>query len=93
MLILSLIGILVGMVLGIRCKVFVLVPVICVALAIAVIDGIARGDGLWRLAFALIVIAISVQLGYFLGLVTQSVMGAVRGTNNRPVSLPRGRSA
>jgi len=41
MMILILTGVLVGAMLGLRLKVFVLVPVICGALAIVVVDGIA----------------------------------------------------
>jgi hypothetical protein len=93
MLILSLIGFLVGMVLGMLLNVFVVVPVACIALAIAVLDGITRWDGLWPPTFLMIVIASPVQLGYFLGAVAKSVMGSVRGTNHGAVSLPRGRSA
>jgi hypothetical protein len=93
MLILGLIGILVGIVLGMPLNVLVLVPVICIALAIAVLDGIARWDGLWHPTFVMIVIATSVQLGYFLGVVAKSAMGSMRRTNHGAVSLPRGRPA
>jgi len=67
MFILSSLGILVGLLLGARFTVFVLVPVICVALAFAAIDWVARGDGLWRPTFEMMAIAISVQFGYMLG--------------------------
>ena len=88
MVILMVIGILVGAVLGLRFKVLVLVPVICGALSIVVVDGIARGDGLLRIAVAMIVIATSVQLGFVLGIVTRSVMGAARAGNHDGVSVP-----
>jgi len=81
-------SVLVGAMLGLRFKVFVLVPVICGALAIAVVEGIAGGDGLWRLVFAMIVIAASLQLGYILGIVVRFVMGAARADNRDGVSLP-----
>jgi hypothetical protein len=87
MLILMAIGILVGAVLGLRFKVLVLVPVICVALAIVLVDGIARGDGLWWLALAMVVIATSLQLGYILGIVVRFVLGAVRAPNHGRVSM------
>ena len=93
MLILSLISILVGVVFGMRFTVLVVAPVTCGALAIAIADGISRGTGLWRLTFAMIVIGISIQLGYVLGIVAQEVMNSVRGANNKPVSLPRSWSA
>jgi hypothetical protein len=89
MLILSLISILVGVVFGMRFTVLVVAPVTCGALAIAIVDGIPRGTGLWQLTFALIVIGISIQLGYILGIVAQDVVNSARGTNNKPVSLPR----
>jgi len=82
------IGILVGAVLGLRFKVLVLVPVICVALAIVLVDGIARGDGLWWLALAMIVITTSLQLGYILGNVVRFAMGAARAPNHGKVSMP-----
>jgi hypothetical protein len=84
MMILLIMGVLVGVVLGLRFKVFVLVPVICVALAVVVVEGIASGDELWRLALAMIVIATSLQLGYFLG----TVGGAARTSNDGRVSIP-----
>jgi hypothetical protein len=65
--ILILIGVFVGAMLGLRFKVFVLVPVICVALAIVAVGDVARGDDLWQLAISMIVIATSLQVGYFGG--------------------------
>jgi|SRR5450631_4755337 len=88
MVILLVIGILVGAVLSLRFKVLVLVPVICGALSIVVVDGIARGDGLLRLAVAMIAIATSVQLGFILGVGARSVIGATRAGNHDRVSMP-----
>jgi len=86
--ILILLSVLVGAVLGLRFKVFVLVPVICGALAIAVVEGIARGDGPLRLVFAMITITASLQLGYILGIVIRFVISAARADNHDGVSLP-----
>jgi hypothetical protein len=79
-------GVLVGAVLGLRFKVFVLVPVICGALVIVVGDGIARGDAIWRLAFSMIMIVTALQLGYFLGNVIRFVMAPA--PNQGRASLP-----
>jgi hypothetical protein len=87
MVILIMIGILVGAVLGLRFKVLVLVPVVCGALAVVVVNGIARGDGLWQLVLAMTVIAISLQLGYVLGIVVRFVMVAARPNHGR-VTMP-----
>jgi hypothetical protein len=86
MMILILTGVLVGAMLGLRLKVFVLVPVFCGALALVAYDGIARGDTLWRLAFSMIMIATALQFGYFLGNVVRLVI-APAPNQGRP-SLP-----
>jgi hypothetical protein len=83
-----LMGVLVGVVLGLRFKVFVLVPVICGALPVVAIDGVASGDGLLGMVFAMIVMAIALQMGYFLGNVLRFVMGSERSTNSGKVSMP-----
>jgi hypothetical protein len=84
----GLLGVLIGAVLGLRFKVFVLVPVICGASAVVVIGGIARGDTLWRLAFTMVVIATALQMGYFLGNVIRLVTGAARASDHDRVSMP-----
>jgi hypothetical protein len=93
MMILILMGVLVGAVLGLRFKVFVLVPAICGALAIVVVDGIARGDGLLRLVLTMITIAMALQLGYILGTVVRFVDTTSRGRNSMPTSARMGGSA
>jgi hypothetical protein len=88
MIMLMVIGSLVGAVLGVRFKVFVLVPVICAALAIVVVDGIARGDGLWRLSVAMVVVVTSGQLGYIGAIALRFVTGTPRAANHGRISLP-----
>src|ERR1700686_4036379 len=87
MIILILMGVLVGAVL-VRFKVLVLVPVICAALPLVVVAGITRGEGPWRLALAMIVVATSLQLGYLLANFVQLVVRARRATNHRRASMP-----
>jgi hypothetical protein len=88
MMILFLMGVLVGAVLGVRFKVLVLVPAICAALPVVVVAEIARGEGIWGLALATIVVASSLQIGYILGNVVWFVTGAARATNHRTSSMP-----
>jgi hypothetical protein len=88
MMILILIGGLVGAVLGLRYKVFALVPVICLALAIVAVGGVARGDDLRQLVVSMIVIAASLQLGYVGGIL---VLGSTRVISHGPASLPTSR--
>jgi hypothetical protein len=60
-------GIILGAVLGVRYKVFVLVPIMCVALAIVAFDAVAHGDGFGRIALMMFSVATSLQFGYILG--------------------------
>jgi hypothetical protein len=80
--ILILMGVLVGAVLGLRFKVFGLVPVLFGGLAIVVVDGIASGDGVLQLALAIAMTAVALQMGYVLGI----VMAAARAPGR--VSTP-----
>ena len=83
-----LMGILVGVVLGLRFQVFVLVPVSCGALAIVALHGIARGDGFLQLALAVALTVIALQVGYVLGSVV-GLLEAARvdhGKASRPTS-------
>jgi len=83
-----LLGVLVGAVLGLRFTMLVLVPVTCVALGIALVDGIARGDGAWWLAFTMIMISIALQLGYIFGIVVRFVIGGAHAGNHGRDSIP-----
>jgi hypothetical protein len=64
---LILIGGILGVVLGVRYKVFVLVPIMCVALAIVAFDAVAHGDGFGRIALMMFSVVTSLQFGYILG--------------------------
>ena len=64
---LILIGGIVGVVLGLRCKVFVVFPVTCIALAVVVLEAGAQGHGLWRMALMMVGTVTCLQLGYVLG--------------------------
>ena len=88
MIMLMVTGILVGAVLGLRFKVLVVVPVICVELAIVLVDGIARGNGAWWTALAMIAIVISTQVGYFTGNIIKPVT-TTRIAADSGVSMPR----
>ena len=69
MLILAMISFLIGVVLGLRFKVFILVPAIGLALAMVAVNG--AGDGTWPLVGTMVVVATSLQLGYVCGSILQ----------------------
>jgi hypothetical protein len=64
---LTTISILVGVVLGLRFNLFILVPTIGLALTMVVVTGMARGDGAWSLVATMIVVTTFLQLGYIGG--------------------------
>ena len=63
MLILTLIAVLIGVVLGLRFRMLVLLPIICGGIAIIVVDGVARGDGFSQIAFATVATVAALQAG------------------------------
>src|SRR5262249_25644006 len=67
MAILILIGASFGALLGLRFKVFVLVPVTGIALGAVALGGLARAESSGRTLITMIVIATVLQLGYVLG--------------------------
>jgi hypothetical protein len=74
---LAIIGLLAGIALGLRYKVFVLVPAIILAMILAVIGGIAHGDHFWSIILAMAVLGTAVQFGYLAGVTIRAVVGSV----------------
>jgi hypothetical protein len=81
MLILTMISLLIGAALGLRFKVFILVPVIGLALAMVAVNG--AGDGTWQLVVTMVVVATFLQLGYLGGSILQSAVCAGRAADQR----------
>jgi hypothetical protein len=64
MLTLTIVTILVGAVLGLRYKVFTLLPAVMFVLAFVIGVDVARGAGIWRIALDMMVATTALQLGY-----------------------------
>jgi len=64
MLTLTIVTILVGAVLGLRYKVFTLLPAVMFVLVFVIGAGVARGAGIWRIALDMMVATTALQLGY-----------------------------
>ena len=60
-------GILVGATLGLRFRLIVLAPAICLAFAVVVTNGIVHGETAGWTAIAMVVVATSLQLGFLGG--------------------------
>jgi hypothetical protein len=78
-------SLLIGVALGLRFKVLILVPVIGLTLAFAAVDGSAEDD-VWRLVGTMVLAAISLQLGYIGGGVLHFVIGALRTADHTRAS-------
>jgi hypothetical protein len=66
---LAIISVFVGIALGLRFKVLVLVPAIASAIIFIVITGLARGDGFGSIVLATVIVGVALQLGYLIGIV------------------------
>jgi len=86
MLILTMISFLIGLVLGLRFKVFILVPAVGLALAMVAVNG--AGDGTWQLVGTMVVVASSLQLGYVGWSILQFGVFAIRAADHGRASLP-----
>jgi hypothetical protein len=88
MLILAIIGSLVGVALGLRFTMLILVPVIALALAFVAVNGVLIEDGIWRIVGSMIIVVISVQLGYLGGNVLRSLIWGARAADHVRPSIP-----
>jgi hypothetical protein len=87
MMIVSLLGALVGVVLGMRMRVFILYPVIAAVAVVVVAFGIADGDTAWSMVLTIIVAAVVLQLGYLFGLFARVVVAAARTPDRRSAAV------
>jgi hypothetical protein len=74
---LAIISVLAGVALGLRYKVFVLVPAVTLTIMFAVIDGIAHGDRLRSILLAMAILGTAVQFGYLAGISIRAAVGSI----------------
>jgi hypothetical protein len=74
---LAIIGVLAGTALGLRYKVFVLVPAVTLAMIFAAMTGIAHGDHLGSILLAMVILGAAVQFGYLTGIAIHTVAGPI----------------
>jgi hypothetical protein len=70
-------GVLGGIVLGLRFKVFVLAPAIALAVIFAVLGGVAHGDRWGSIVLAMVILATAVQFGYLAGIAIHAAAGSI----------------
>ena len=74
---LAIISTVVGIALGLRYKVLILVPAVALAMLFAMIVAIARADHFWSIVLAMVVLGTAIQFGYLAGIVIRVGVGSV----------------
>jgi NADH:ubiquinone oxidoreductase subunit 6 (subunit J) len=77
---LAIISMLAGIALGLRYKVFVLVPAVGLTIMFAAMGGIAHGDRLWSILLAMTILGTAVQFGYLAGIMIRAAVGPIRAS-------------
>jgi hypothetical protein len=68
----------VGAILGMRFRAPVLGPAVLIVAAVAIVSGVASGDGAKAIALSVIVVAGSLQVGYIAGCILPAMFTATR---------------
>ena len=74
---LAIFGMLTGIALGLRYKVFVLVLAVTLTMIFAIAGGIAHHDSLGSIILAMAVVGTAIQIGYLTGVVIRAVAGPI----------------
>jgi hypothetical protein len=88
MLALTIISFLIGVILGLRFKVIVLVPAFGLALALIAVSGIVMEEGLWRPVSTAVAVATFLQLGYICGSILRIAFYRTRVADHGRASMP-----
>ena len=88
---LAIIGVMVGILLGLRYKILILVPAVLSAMTLPIMVGVVRADSFWSIVLTTVALVIAVQLGYLAGIVIHAAIAAIRpprkdGGNGKPSS-------
>jgi len=88
MLILAIISLLIGVILGLRFKMIVLVPAFGLALALVAVRGIVMGEGVWRPVGTTVAVATFLQLGYICGSILRIAFYRTGAADHGRASMP-----
>jgi hypothetical protein len=89
MLMFAILSLLLGLVLGQRFKVLILIPVIIITLVFAVVAGLARADKAWTVGLTAAVAIAGLQIGYLLGVGVRYAVLLVRAHRRRAAGPTR----
>jgi hypothetical protein len=73
----AVIGAVVGIMLGLRYKVLILVPAVMLAMISSIIVGVAHADRFWSIVLMTVELITAVQLGYLAGIATYAAIAAI----------------
>ncbi len=91
MTIVAILSLVLGAFLGVRYRVFALLPVTSVALCFVVVDGILRGDEFWLVVLRVLVATTILQFGYVCGAVARTFFASRRSSDmSRPLARAAG---
>ena len=93
MILLSMVSLLVGALLGQRFKVMVLMPATPIVLILAVGTGVAHAQTAWSIVLMAAAAAISMQIGYLVGIGIHHILAAALSRSSPPTSLTASTSA
>jgi hypothetical protein len=83
---LSIVSLSVGALLAQRFKVIVLVPATLTVLAIAIGAGVAQTSSAWLIVGMIAAASVSIQVGYFVGMLIQHGLGTLLAGRSSPFS-------
>jgi hypothetical protein len=87
---LSMISLLVGVALGQRFKINVLIPACAILVILAVGAGLAHARSAWYIVLIVATAATSLQIGYFISIgVLRHLLAAARSRKTAPLTSPR----
>jgi hypothetical protein len=81
---LSIVSLAVGALLAQRFKIIVLAPATLMAVIAAIGTGGAQGNTVWLIALKIVAATVSMQAGYFVGMLIQHCLGAVLASRSPP---------
>jgi hypothetical protein len=79
-----------GVVLGLRFKVFALIPAVGVLFVFVAVSGAVAGRGIWGIAGSIILLAAVLQVGYLCGVLLRFALFGRRDSSTRRNQLPDG---
>ena len=80
----TIVSVLVGALLGMRFRVFILLPVVLLTVAIVAAVGLARESGAWRILLEIVVVMAALELGYLGGSVGARILVGVTQVSGCP---------